>query len=102
MTLIKELAEMISDELDGAEEYAMYALKIKEEHPTLAKTFYDIATDEVRHVGLLHGEVVTLIEAYRREHGEPPASMTAVWNYLHEKHIAKTSEIKIMLSQYRG
>ena len=101
MTLIKELAEMISDELDGAEEYAMYALKLKAEHPTLAKTFYDIATDELRHVNLIHGEAVMLIEAYRREHGEPPASMTAVWNYLHEKQIAKTNEIKMMLGQYR-
>jgi Mn-containing catalase len=102
MTLIKELAEMIEDELDGAKEYAMYALKLKDEQPTLAKTYYDIATDELRHVGLLHGEVVMLIEKHRREHGEPPASMTAVWNYLHEKHIAKTNEIKMLLSQYRA
>lgn len=102
MTIIKKLSEMIEDELEGAEHYAKCAVKYKEENPTLAKTFYDISTDEMRHVGLLHAEVVTLIETYRREHGEPPTAMKAVYDYLHEKHIEEANEVKMLQSQYRG
>ena len=102
MTLIKKIADMIEEELEGAEHYAKCAVKYKEEHPTLAKTFYDISTDEMRHVGLLHGEVVAIIEEHRRTHGEPPASMLAIWDYLHEKHIDKSNEVRMLQSQYRG
>lgn len=101
MTLIKKIAEMIEEELEGAEHYARCAVKHKDEHPTLAKTFYDISTDEMRHVGLLHGEVVAIIEEHRRTHGEPPAAMLAVWDYVHERHIDKSNEIRMLQSQYR-
>ena len=102
MTIIKKLSEMIEDELEGAEHYAKCALKYKEEHPTLAKTLYDISTDEMRHVGLLHTEVVSLIETYRKEHGEPPTAMKAVYDYLHEKQIEEANEVKMRQNQYRG
>ena len=102
MTLIKKIADMIEEELEGAEHYAKCAVKYKDENPTLAKTFYDISTDEMRHVGLLHGEVVAIIEEHRRTHGEPPASMLAIWDYLHEKHIDKSNEVRMLQSQYRG
>lgn len=72
MKIIKKISEMIEDELEGAEEYAKCALMHREDNPALAKTFYDIATDEMRHVGLLHGEVVALIEEYRKKKGPPP------------------------------
>lgn len=102
MTIIKKIADMIEDELEGAEHYAKCAVKWKDEHPTLAKTFYDISTDEVRHVGLLHAEVVNIIENHRKTHGEPPANMLAIWEYVHEKHIEKMNEVKMLQNQYRG
>lgn len=102
MTIIKKIADMIEEELEGAEHYAKCAVKYKDDHPTLAKTFYDISTDEMRHVGLLHGEVVAIIEEHRRTHGEPPAAMLAVWDYLHDKHIDKSNEVRMLQSQYRG
>ena len=101
MTIIKKIADMIEEELEGAEHYAKCAVKWKEEHPTLAKTFYEISTDEVRHVNLLHGEVVSIIENHRRTHGEPPANMLAVWEYVHEKHIEKMNEVKMLQNQYK-
>ena len=102
MTIIKKIADMIEDELEGAEHYAKCAVKWKEEHPTLAKTFYDISTDEVRHVNLLHGEVANIIEAHRKTHGEPPANMLAIWEYVHEKNIEKMNEVRMLQNQYRG
>ena len=102
MKIIKRISDMIADELEGAEEYAKCAIKYKDDHPTLAKTFYDISTDEMRHVSLLHDEIVKLIETYRKEHGDPPAAMLAVYDYLHEKQIEEANEVRGYQAQYRG
>ena len=98
--LIERISDMITDEIEGAKEYATCAIKHKNDLPTLAKTYYDIATDELRHVNLLHGEVVKLIETHRKEHGEPHASMLAVYEYLHEKQIKAVAEVRMILQQY--
>ena len=37
MKVIAKLIDMMHDELEGAEEYAMCALKYKSEHPKLAQ-----------------------------------------------------------------
>lgn len=102
MKIIKELVEFINEEVDGAEEYAKLAVKYKTENPTLAKTFYDISMDEMRHADLFHAEVVKLIEEHRRTKGEPPASMLAVYDYLHEKHIEEAKEVRMYQSQFKG
>ena len=102
MKIIKELTEMIEDELDGAEEYIEDALKLREENPSLSKTFFDISLDEVKHINLLHDEIKKLIEAHRREKGEPPVAMMAVYNYLHERHMEQSTKIKLLQSQYRN
>ena len=101
MKIIKELSEMIEEELDGAEEYAHQALILKETHPTLAKTFYDISLEEMKHINMLHEEVKKIIATHRQEKGEPPAVMMAVYEYLHDRHIQKANEIKMYQSQYK-
>lgn len=102
MQVIKKIADYISEELEGAENYAKCALKWKDERPELAKVFYEISTDEMRHVSLLHGEVAKIIEEHRKEKGEPPAAMMAVWDYVHEKHIEEANEVRMLQNQYRG
>lgn len=101
MKIIKELSEMIEEELEGAEEYASQAVKMKDSHPSLAKTFYDISLDEVKHINMLHEEVKKMIEQHRKEKGEPPAAMLAVYEFLHNRHIEKANEIKTYQAQYK-
>ena len=101
MKIIQELTDMIEDELEGAEEYARNAVFLREEHPTLAKTFYDISLDEVKHINMLHEEVRKKIESHRKEKGEPPAAMLAIYEYLHKKHVAKAAEIKALQTKYK-
>lgn len=101
MKIIKDLVEMIEDELEGAEHYAKCAIKHKEDHPGLADTLYEISTQEMRHVNMLHEEVAKLIKAHREKHGEPPAAMLAVYNWQHEREIEKAKEVKILQAQYR-
>ena len=101
MTIIKKLSEMIADEISDAERYAKCALNHKEDHPALADLFYRLSGDELQHANLLHEKVVGLIEDYREEHGDPPEAMLAVYNYLHEKQIEETAEVKRLRAMYK-
>ena len=102
MTVIKQLSEMIEEELEGAEDYAKNAVKHRGDNPALAKVFYDISLDEMRHVNMLHDEVAMLISDYKREHGDPPQAMQAVYEYLHEKHMEKANKIRMYQAEYKS
>ena len=101
MKIIKKLSDMISEELKDAEKYVKCALNHKDTEKSLADTFYTLSNEEMRHVNMLHTEVVKIIEQYRREHGNPPESMQAVYDYLHEKQIEHAAEIKAMQAMYK-
>lgn len=101
MKLIEKLSTMVDEEIDDAGKYAKCAIKYKDERPELAKTFYDLSTDELRHMALLHAEVASIIKEYRAKHGEPPAEMQAVYDYLHDKQVDKAQEVKNAQAMYR-
>ena len=101
MKTIKCIEEFIAEEIEDATKYAKLAVKIKDENPSLAKTYYDLSVDELRHMSLLHDEVVAIIEAYRREHGEPPERMMAIYDYLHEQHVSAASIARVYQAMYR-
>lgn len=101
MKLIEKLTCMIDEEIADAEKYAKCALKYKEERPALAKTFFDLSNEEMRHMTMLHGEVSNIIQRYKQERGDPPADMQAVYNYLHEKQVEKATAVKGLQAMYR-
>ena len=102
MKIIKTLSELIEEELEGAENYARLAVEHKEENPSLASTFHEIATQEMHHVNMLHDRVAETIRKHRDQHGEPPAPMMAVYEYLHGKHIDKAAEVRRYLDMYKA
>lgn len=96
MRLIKEICEYIHEEIHDAEKYVSAALEYKDEFPDTAETFYVLSMEELNHMQILHNAVTALIQKHRREKGEPPADMLAVYNYLHEKAIDDVKEVKIL------
>ena len=102
MKLIQKLEEMIEDEIHDVKNYAKMAVELKKEYPTLAQALYAISTQEDGHQAMIHGEVVKIIEAYRKTNGEPPAAMMAVYNYLHKRSIDKLAEARRYQEIYKN
>lgn len=101
MKIIQKLNDKIAEEIADARCYAKMALEYKDERKGLADTLYLLSTEEMRHMNLLHNEVVKIIEEHRRTKGEPPANMLAVYEYLHGKHIEAATEVKLLHSMYK-
>ena len=101
MKIIQKLSEMIEEELNDAEKYARCALKQKEQYPKLADLFFRLSNEEMNHMSLLHDAVTEIIDEYRREHGEPPKEMLAVYNYLHQKQIDHAVDVKAIQAMYK-
>ena len=102
MKIIKWLEEEIEEEVHGAKCYAKKALELKEDYPEIADSLWMMSNEEMKHMQTLHNIVVKLIEQYRADNGEPPKEMLAVYNYLHEKHIEKAKDVKILQDMYRS
>ena len=101
MKIIKELSEHIEDEVHDSKCYAKWAVELKDERRSLADVLYSLSLDEMKHANALHDEVVAIIDEYRKEHGEPPADMQAVYDYLHKRQIEKAQEAKNYQALYR-
>ena len=100
MKIIKCMSEDIERTLDYAEECAKKAIMYKEDYPIASRAFYNKSTVLMDTIKLSHDAVVALIEGYRKDKGEPPAPMMAIYDYMHERHINKSAAIKALQEMY--
>lgn len=102
MKIIKELEELIEDEIHDVKKYAKMAAAVKADHPSLAQVLYTISTQEDAHQAAIHTEVVKIIEEYKRTKGEPPAAMMAVYEFMHRRHIENMAEARRYQDVYKN
>ena len=102
MKIIKLLAEKIEEELNDADDYIELAIEWKGEQPETAELFYELSTEEMGHVDRLHADVTRMISEYRQRTGEPPKEMMTLYDYLHEKHIARAMRIKVKQGMFNS
>lgn len=96
MKIIKCLADFIHEEIHDGDKYIKKALAVKDEYPEVAEVLNMLSSEEMRHMQMLHNQVTKIIENYRKNNGEPPVEMTAVYDYLHEKFIEEAKEVKML------
>lgn len=101
MKIIEKLSEKISEEIHDAKCYAKMALETREDYPELAQTLFDISAEEMGHMSRLHTAVAGIIEQYRKDKGEPPAAMLAVYDYLHKQQIEEAAGVKTLQSMFK-
>lgn len=101
MRIMELLHEHIGEELEDACTYIKLALEYKDSDPEMAQMFYKLSTEEIGHMEALHKSVVSHIEAYKRQKGEPPEGMKALYEFLHRKEIDKAEKIGNLQYLYR-
>lgn len=102
MKIIQCLSEMMLEEVADAEKYAKKALEWKDKNRSLADAFYKLSADEMSHMSTLHAEAVKIIDDYKKTNGDPPPSMLAVYDYLHDKQMEKAGLVRGLQAQYKG
>lgn len=100
MKIIKCLSEDIEATLDMAEDDIKKAVMYSTDYPVAAKAFYMKSVALMDTIKVQHDAVVALIEGYKKEKGEPPAPMMAIYDYMHERHITKAAAIKSLQEMY--
>jgi hypothetical protein len=90
---------MINEEIKHAEKYAQRAVSYKENDPELAQAFFNIANSKLNDMSTLHDQIVRIINEYRKQHGEPPKEMMAIYNYVHDEQIDNVKEIRLLLNK---
>ncbi|MBR4894018.1 MAG: hypothetical protein IKZ36_02330 [Kiritimatiellae bacterium] len=99
MREIRDIAEDIREEIDGAKHYAELAVKMK--GTMFAETYADMARQELGHVDKLHSMAVQMINEQRAKGVTPPAAMQAVWDWEHERMIDRVAHIKHILDMVK-
>ena len=101
MKIIADISDTIEELLYKAEEHIEQAHSVKEQYPSVAAVYYKTSIDEINAIAAFHEQVVSLIEGYKKEHGEPSERMMGRYEYIHEKHIQKANRIKILQGLFK-
>ena len=100
MKEIKCLSEDIETTLNMAEKNIKSAIEYQIDNPVAAKAFYIKSVALMDSIKNQHDAVVALIEGYKKEKGQPPEPMMAIYNYMHERQIEQAAAIKHLQDMY--
>lgn len=94
---LQQLYGMLMEELSGAEEYSKLACEHKVKNPEAAKKFDSIATDELKHAGIIEAEIGNIVKAAGAESQE-----TTIYDFMSGAISDAWMRAKSMQSRYKG
>lgn len=98
MRSIKKYVDHISDEIEGAKEYAENYVECKAKgNMYKANKYRDMAQDELNHAMNIHEFAVKDIEELQKVY-TPPTDMLEKWEHEHKKYVEQVALVKQMLS----
>ena len=106
MRTIKMLSEDMRCNIDEAKDKIMTAYSLKDESPTMASWYKDMAQAHIGFNTPAHALITKLIGEYKasdeyKEHPEYADGMMAVWNAVHADMVAKTAEVSAMITSFK-
>lgn len=102
MKIIAKLCDEVETLLRQADDYIDCASHKRDEFPMVADMYYKLSEQRMNDQALVHNQVVSLIEGYKKEHDDVPENMKFLYNYLHEKFIDWASRIKVKQTMYKS
>ena len=98
MRHIKQLAEEIEEEVEGAKKYAERSVEFKVKgEMNKANRYKEMAMDELKHCSYLHEFAVAEIEAVSKVY-TPPIEMQEAWEKAHKRYVEQVAWVRQMLS----
>ena len=101
MKILKDLINKAEDTLDEIEFYAEKAHVLRADHRHLADGYAKIGEMHITIFGILHDQMISIIEEEKKKGTEVPVAMMAVWEYSHEKLIKEFAEAKYKIEEYK-
>ena len=101
MDKIKDLFELIDDELQDAMKYAKLAMEHKDTDHAMAELFYSLSLEEIKHKQSLHNCAVKEMNACIEKHPEKEDIVKEVFDALNERTIDWENSIRVYQAMYR-
>lgn len=102
MQIIKTLTDLIDEEICDAEKYAKLALEYKDSYSDLAKMFFTLSQEELKHMAMLHSADVEFVRMHETDTDPRTEGMKIAHQILHERAMEKEKGVRILLDMYRG
>ena len=94
---LRKLYGMLMEELTGAEDYSRMACDHKAKNAEAAKKFDAIASDELKHAGVIEQEINAIVKA-----SAPDSNENIIYEFMSDAIADAWMKAKAMQSRYKG
>lgn len=101
MDKIKDLFELVDDELQDAMKYAKLAMEHKDTDNAMAELFYSLSLEEIKHKQNLYNCAVKAMTTYVEKYPEKEEITKEVFEALNERTIDWENSIRVYQGMYR-
>ena len=105
VNLMHDLYSMMEEEIDGAETYAAKALSYKASMPDLAKMFYQMSGDEMKHASMIEAEIKKTVAVEKAKDTQlnlpHDRTMESIYTFMHDQFAARVVKVRVMQEKFK-